>query len=68
MSTSVIVSAPLAPLHTEATLKSEQSSQLTFGRVADVFGGSQGIRAAVVHRGSSGGDAPMLNRSLPVWR
>ena len=37
MPTAVIASAPVAPLQADATLKSEQTSQLIFGRVADVL-------------------------------
>ena len=37
MATAVIASASVAPLQTEPTLKSEQASQLIFGRVADVL-------------------------------
>lgn len=37
MPTAVIASAAVAPLQSEATLKSEQASQLLFGRVADVL-------------------------------
>ena len=37
MATALIASAPVAPLQAEPSLKSEQTSQLAFGRVADVL-------------------------------
>lgn len=37
MPSAVIACAPVAPLQSEATLRSEQTSQLIFGRVADVI-------------------------------
>lgn len=49
MATAIIVSAPVAPMHGEATLKSEQSSQLLFGRVADVLA-TNGDWRQVKHR------------------